>query len=153
MRLNTRILLIMTCTFFGHRRLYQNIHHILRTIITDLIESHRVTEFYVGDEGDFDRAVKGVLNELEKEYPSITYSVVCAKMPDEYTERDEHLLYPGGLEERFQKFAIHYRNLWMLERAQYVVSFVNCSYGGAAKYTEIAKKKGKTVINIPDLTQ
>ena len=71
--------------------------------------------------------------------------------PNESEISDPHLLYPGGLEEKFQKFSIHYRNLWMLEHSQFIVSYVDCNYGGAAKYTEIGRKKGKTVINIPEL--
>ena len=71
----------MKCTFFGHRRIYENIKDILYTILEGLITQEGVTEFYVGKEGDFDRAVRGVLNDLEKAHPHISYTVVCATIP------------------------------------------------------------------------
>ena len=138
----------MTCTFFGHRRLYNDVDAQLTAAVTELIVSKGVNDFYVGAEGDLDRVVKRILRKLTAEFPHIRYSVVCSQIPTKASDDDSHLLYPGGLEEKYQKYRIHYKNLWMIERAQFVISYVNCGYGGAAKYTEIAKKKGKTVINI-----
>lgn len=36
----------------------------------------------------------------------------------------------------------------MIEQADYVITYVTHSWGGAAKFKELAEKKGKTVINI-----
>ena len=48
----------------------------------------------------------------------------------------------------YPKFAIDRRNRWMLKRSDVVVVFVNKNYGGAAKFEAIAKRQGKTVINL-----
>ena len=36
----------------------------------------------------------------------------------------------------------------MIEKSDYVVTYVHHSFGGAAQFKEIAEKKGKIVINI-----
>lgn len=38
----------------------------------------------------------------------------------------------------------------MLDKADFVVTYVNKSYGGASKFAEKALKKGKKVINLAD---
>lgn len=38
----------------------------------------------------------------------------------------------------------------MLEHSDYVVAYVTHTWGGAAKFVEKAKKKGKLVINLSD---
>ena len=48
------------------------------------------------------------------------------------------------------RFAISYRNKWMIEQSDYVVTYVNHSWGGAAQFKELAEKKGKTVIELND---
>ena len=45
----------MTCTFFGHKDAPQEIRPLLRDVLLDLIEHQGVTQFYVGNQGSFDR--------------------------------------------------------------------------------------------------
>ena len=57
-------------------------------------------------------------------------------------------IYPEGIESVPKRFAISWRNKWMLTESEYVVAYVKHSWGGAAKYYEMAEKKGKNVINL-----
>ena len=57
-------------------------------------------------------------------------------------------MYPNGLEKVPQRFAIDRRNRMMIDWSDIVVTFVCYSVGGAAKYKEIAEKKGKKVLNL-----
>ena len=75
-----------SCTFFGHRECPESIKIKLREVLIDLITNHGVDMFYVGNQGRFDAIVRGVLRELEKEYPQIDYAVVLAYMPGKQTE-------------------------------------------------------------------
>lgn len=52
------------CTFFGHRDCPSSIKSKLRKVLIDLIESHAVDMFYVGQQGSFDSMVHSVLKEL-----------------------------------------------------------------------------------------
>lgn len=106
----------MVCTFFGHRNVHKEIEPILKSTLIDLIESHDVTTFYVGNQGGFDYLVKTVLKELSNNY-SIDYFVVLAYLPREQDllSSNELTLYPVGLETVPRRFAISYRNKWMIQ--------------------------------------
>lgn len=140
----------MVCTFFGHRNVHKEIEPILKSTLIDLIENHDVTTFYVGNQGGFDYLVKTVLKELSNNY-TIGYFVVLAYLPREQDllSSNELTLYPEGLETVPRRFAISYRNKWMIKHSDYVVTYVtNHIASGAAQFKEIAEKHGKHVINL-----
>ncbi len=145
----------MICTFFGHKDTSNKVEPILRKILIDLIENKNVNEFYVGNNGRFDVMVKNILRELRRLYTDIDFSVVLAYMPK---EKDEHgiedfsdTIFPEGLELVHPRYAIVKRNKWMVEQSDYVVTYVEHRFGGAAQFKELAERKSKIVINIPDL--
>ena len=123
----------------------------LRDAIVGLIENDEVRNFYVGNQGNFDRMVRNALEELSCKY-KINYTVVLAYFPKEKDNKLSALtVMPDGIERVHPRFAISYRNKWMLNKADYVVTYVTYSWGGAAKFKEMAKKKNKKVINITNL--
>ena len=141
-----------TCTFFGHWNTPDKVEEPLKNLPTFLINEKGVNNFYVGNQGGFDRIVKKVLDLLKKDYPQITYSVVLAYLnvkceSDIQRERYKDSIYPEGLEKTPPRFAIYKRNLWMIEKSDIVVTYVK-NVGGAATFKEISEKKGKTVFNI-----
>ena len=140
----------MTCTFFGHRRVPKEIEPTLRSTLIDLIENHDVKLFYVGNNGEFDEMVLRQLRDLSKTYP-ITYHVVLAYMPKEQREFDttdySETILPDEIETVPKRFAIDYRNRWMIRQSEYVVTYVTNTIGsGAAKYKHLAEKGNQTVI-------
>ena len=140
----------MVCTFFVHRNVPKEIEPILKSTLIDLLENHDVTTFYVGNQAGFDYLVKTVLKELANNY-SIDYFVVLAYLPREQDllSSNELTLYPEGLETVPRRFAISYRNKWMIQHSDYVVTYVtNHIASGAAQFKEIAEKQGKHVINL-----
>lgn len=52
---------------------------------------------------------------------------------------------PEGIERVPKRFAISWRNNWMLEHSDYVVACVTHSWGGAAQYVEKAKKRYRVI--------
>ena len=140
------------CTFFGHRDCPSSIKSKLRKVLIDLIESHAVDMFYVGQQGAFDSMVSSVLKELVSLYPHINYAVVLERMPpkrDEFDTRDySDTMLPEGIETVHPRFAISWRNKWMIKQSDYVVTYVTHSWGGAAQFAELAEKQKKTVINV-----
>ena len=135
----------MTCTFFGHKDTPKETEPTLRSTLTDLIENKKVDTFYVGNNGNFDNMVSTILSEFSLTYP-IKYYIALAYLPKKETENTEHTILPEGIETVPPRFAISYRNKWMIEKSDYVVTCVNHSCGGAAQFKELAKKKGKAVI-------
>lgn len=139
----------MVCTFFGHRDILEDIKPLLRKTIIDLIENHNVDTFYVGDKGDFDKIVRKTLKELKTKYQRISYAVIPAYMPGKnHGEDTSDYLCPYVFEKTPPKFAIVKRNKWMLSRADFVITYVTHTSGGAAQFKELAEKQGKTVINL-----
>ena len=60
-------------------------------------------------------------------------------------------IYPEGLECVHPRYAISWRNKWMIQESDVVVTYVAHSWGGAAKFEQLARKKKKRVINIASL--
>ena len=139
-----------SCTFFGHRECPDSIKTRLREVLLDLITNHDVDLFYVGNQGQFDAIVRSVLRELKKEYPQIDYAVALAYMPGEPTEYDNYsdTMLPDGIESVHPRYAISWRNNWMLQKSDYIVTNITHSWGGAAQFAEKAKSQKKIVINL-----
>ena len=139
----------MVCTFFGHKDTPKEIEPTLRSTLIDLIENKNVTVFYVGDNGNFDTMVRHQLEDLSHIYP-ITYSIVLAYLPTEKNKYDDlsHTLYPEGLETVPKRFAISWRNKWMIQQSDIVVTYVIHNFGGAAQFKEMAVRQNKNVVEV-----
>ena len=137
----------MTCTFFGHRDTPKSIEPILKSTLTNLIEQFHVNSFYVGHNGNFDYMVKKVLENLKTIYPFIGYTIVLSYMPREKKECElmdySNTIYPDGLETVPSKYAIIERNKWMIRQSEYVITYVTCPVGGAAKCKSLAERAQK----------
>ena len=136
-----------TVTFFGHRDTPKEIESALRLTLIDLIENKNATLFYVGNHGNFDAMVRRQLEDLSRTYP-IKYYVVLAYMPSKNAEPDEHSILPEGIESVPRRFAINYRNKWMLNKSDIVVTYVTRNFGGAVQFMNMATISTKVVINI-----
>ena len=140
------------CTFFGHRDCLETIKPKIRTAVIDLIENHGVTMFYVGNQGNFDRLVRSILKEVTTAYPEVGYAVVLAYMPSAKKRADDFsdTLLPDGIEKVPKRFAIPWRNKWMIEHADYVVTYVTRPCGGASRFADYAGKNGKKLRPLAD---
>ena len=145
------------CTFFGHRQCPISIRPALKCCLENLIIHHDVTVFYVGNQGAFDSIVHSALRELAEQYTNITYAVVLAYLPperkDDLAQYQDYTdtMYPVGIESIPKRFAIDWRNRWMLKQADYVVTYITHSWGGAAKYEQLARKHEKIIYNLSNL--
>lgn len=134
-------------TFFGHRDTPKETEPALRLTLIGLIENKNATVFYVGNHGNFDAMVRRQLEDLSKTYP-IKYYVVFAYMPSKNDEPDEHTILPEGIETVPRRFAINYRNKWMLNKSDTVVTYVTRPIGGAWEFKHMAEKQEKTMISL-----
>ena len=141
----------MTATFFGHKDTPKEIEPTLRTTLVDLIENHDATKFYVGNNGNFDTMVRRQLENLSQTYP-ITYNIVLAYLPTKKSEYDDYTntILPEGIETAPKRFAISWRNKWMIQQSDVVVTYVTHSFGGAAQFKEMAERQGKTLIELSE---
>lgn len=145
------------CTFFGHRNTPEEAKPLLKKVLIQLIEEKNVCIFYIGNNGAFDRMATSVLNDLKSCYPHIQHTTVLAYLPGKKSaiELDTPIntIYPDGLETVPRKYAILKRNHWMLDRSDYVITYVTQPFGGAAQFKQLAEKRKKVVINLCDNEQ
>jgi len=143
----------MTCSFFGHRDTPDAIETLLEKRVSALVEEG-TDQFLVGNQGFFDNMVLRVLRRTQERYPHIVYYVVLAYLPSDnvlwtpYT--DEETIYPDGLEKVHPRYAISWRNKWMVQKSDVVVAYVTRTYGGAARFLQYASQQNKRVINLAE---
>lgn len=140
------------CTFFGHADTPQEIYPALKATVERLITEQAVSHFLVGNHGAFDSMALRALRELKRKHPHIFYSVVLAYMPGKQQENPpfmpEETILPEGIETAPKRFAISWRNKWMVRQAQTVVCYIAHSWGGAAQFVKYAENQGRRIINI-----
>lgn len=142
---------MVICCFFGHRDTPESVKGDLYAAIENLIVEHGVEMFYVGNQGHFDFYVRTVLRQLQPKH-SFRYAVVLAYMPgkpNEYEDFSDTML-PEGIEDVHPKYAIGWRNDWMLRQSQFVVCYCRSDqhWGGTMRFVQKARQQRKTVINL-----
>ena len=147
----------MVCSFFGHIDTPSSIYPRLVEEIEKLIRDRDTRDFMVGNQGSFDSMVLKALRELKQKYSGIRFYVVLAYMPGqkqehEFYEPNETFL-PEGIETVPRRFAISWRNKWMVRESDMVLSYITHSWGGAVQFVEYAERQGKEVINIAISTE
>ncbi len=55
-----------------------------------------------------------------------------------------------GIETVPKRFAISWRNKWMIEQSDVVVTYVTHGFGGAWQFKALAQRQGKTVIELSE---
>lgn len=144
----------MVCCFFGHKDVPLGLTEYLQPVLTDLI-AEGVDSFLVGNQSSFDSAILHTHRLLKQKYSHINYNVVLAYMPgakEDWSAYDPmETLYPEGLEAVHPRFAISWRNKWMVQESDVVVTYITHSWGGAAQFAELAERKQKQVINIASM--
>lgn len=144
----------MVCCFFGHKDIPSGLTERLLPVLAGLI-AEGVDSFLVGNQGGFDSTVLHTLRLLKEKHPYITYNVVLAYMPGAREEWSAYepmeTFYPEGLESVHPRYAISWRNKWMIQESDVVVTYITHSWGGAAQFAELAERKHKRVINIASM--
>lgn len=141
----------MICTFFGHRDAPDSLLDTLREQISLLITEKGVDTFYFGNQGAFDRLVVSTLLELKATFPHIRCVQVLSSLSQREAIHGVESLFPDGIEVVPKRFAISFRNRFMVSQADYVIGYATRSYGGAAQFLAYAEKKGRTVIRLESI--
>ena len=135
------------CTFFGHGDCPETKYSNILQAIQNLITEKNIITFYVGTQGNFDSLVYRALCNLRADFPQIRIYRVLAYLPKDNSLISDSILLEG-IELIHPRYAISWRNRWMIEHSDYVIAYITRNYGGAARFVDEAKWKGKTVINL-----
>lgn len=144
------------CSLFGHNYFWSNsdLECRIKSEIINCVENMGITDFLLGGYGGFDITCARFLRELKPIYPQIKSYLVLAYLDKKFDDMDkdyikktyDDLLFPP-IENVPKRFAILKRNEWIVNNSDYILFYVNHSWGGACKMLKYANKKKKGYIN------
>ena len=138
----------MICTFFGHSNAASGIREKTKSTIEELL-TQGVSQFYVGNNGNFDYIVQSILSELIESGKNIDFTVVISRINEKLIFSDQkHSMYPDGLEKVPPRFAIVKRNDWMILHSDVAIVYVSHSFTNSFNLMQKATKRGLKIINI-----
>lgn len=148
----------MVISFFGHAE-FQRTAEYEQKILCFLEETvgDRHADLYLGGYGDFDRFAYDCCKKYQKTHPRVALIFITPYLTVEYQqkhlsyqkERYDAIIYPE-IEDKPLKFAITYRNRWMVEQSDYVICGITHNFGGAYEAYRHAKRKGKQIFHVAD---
>ena len=137
----------MKCLLFGHANAPDCAETTLEAAITDLFKSKDVSEYLVGNNGNFDYMAQKVLKKLEP--LGISHTVVLSKINEAPLYSNwENTIFPESLAKVPPRYAIVKRNELMVKEANCAICYVNHIASNSYKMHLKAIKKGLYVINI-----
>ena len=146
----------MIVTFCGHAQ-FPRLKEYEQKILAFLTEKVGDTpaDMYLGDYGGFDDFAYECCKKYKESHPNISLIFITPYMTVEYQrnhleiqkKRYDEIIYPE-IEDKPLRFAIIYRNRWMVEKADYVICGISYDWGGAYKTYQYAKRKQKMIFNI-----
>ena len=144
----------MVVTFCGHRDLTTDEEEKLKELLYNKLEKlikNGADEFLLGGYGDFDKICAETVKKLKIIYPHIKSILVIPYLDREYNlKMYDSTMYPP-IENVPKKFAIPKRNEYMVDNADFVISYVISSWGGALTTLNYAKRKKKETVNLAEI--
>ena len=141
---------MQSCSFIGHSNCPSEIRNTLLYKIEELIVYKNINQFYVGTQGAFDKLVYNVLCELEKRY-DIQIFVVLAylnRTSDMEYYDNKKTIFPDMLTKTPLRFAIRRRNTFMIDKCNYLITYLNTPFSNTYSNVEEAIRKKKQIINL-----
>ena len=146
----------MIITFCGHSNLFatEELEIKMLALLEEII-GKEPAEIYLGDYGDFDAMAYKCCKKFKEVNPNISLLFVTPYITEEYQRnRLRHLegkydaiIYPQ-IEDKPLRFAITYRNRWMIDKADCLICAISHTFGGAYKTFMYAKRKKKPIYNL-----
>ena len=146
----------MIIAFCGHSDYIENPEDEKK--ILDILQKEGVdagNEFFLGEYGGFDTFSYKCAKGFKNTHPNNKLIFVTPYLIDgnrkknmEFKrERFDLIIYPE-LENIPPRFAILYRNRWIVEQADIIIAYITHKYGGAYTMYRYAKQKNKKIYNI-----
>lgn len=146
------------CCFIGHSRIYSGVSF---EQVAEAVERHiteyGVTEFLVGNYGDFDRMGARAVKAAKAKHPGIHLYLMLPYRPElgrPLPDREgyDNFVYPQEMEDVPLKLAIPRLNQLMVQDSNYAIAYVRFTWGGAYTTLEYAQRRErKGLIHIENL--
>ena len=142
----------MIVTFCGHSS-FKKSDEIERKILSFLEEniSDSYAQMYLGGYGAFDDFACECCKKYKAEHPNVSLILVTPYINNSCVSTNyDFVIYPE-IEKVPKRFAITYRNRYMIDRSDFVIAYVEHLWGGAYQSYKYAKSKGKKILNLANL--
>ena len=146
----------MTITFCGHA-CFMKTEEYEQKILAFLEETvgDKAADMYLGGYGAFDSFAYDCCKKYKETHPEVSLVFVTPYLTEEYQRnhleysktRYDEIIYPE-IEDKPLRFAITYRNRYMVDKADFVVAYVTHNSGGAYSTYSYAKRKGKKIFSL-----
>ena len=146
----------MIVTFCGHAQ-FNKTDEYEQKVLAFLEEKvgDKAADMYLGGYGGFDGFAYDCCVKFKEKNPKVSLVFIVPYMTEQYQKncldyqkaRYDLTIYPE-IENKPQRYAIIYRNRYMVEKADFVVAYITHDWGGAYKTYQYAKRKKKTIFNI-----
>lgn len=112
-------------------------------------------EFFLGGYGAFDNFAYNCCKKYKKKHPNAKLIFITPYLSPTFQNNNliykkhefDSIIYPP-IENAPLKFAISYRNKWIVEQADIIIAYITHKYGGAYSMYRYGKQKGKKIFNI-----
>lgn len=148
----------MVITFCGHAEFYKEKEYEEKVMsLLEEIARDECVDIYLGGYGGFDAFAYTCCKKYQSVHlgvrlifvtPYITINYQHNRLAREEKIYDD-IIYPE-IEDRPLRYAIIYRNRWMIDRADFVISYVEHAWGGAYKSYKYARQRGKKIFNLSE---
>lgn len=149
---------IKRCCFCGHSDIWDSgAEEKIKQVAEDLILNHNVKEFWVGNYGNFDSCSATVIKELKKIYTDIRLDLVVPYLTNSinehkelYYKRFDNILLADIPENTPKRFHITKSNEYMVDNSEFLICYIERSWGGAVKTYKYAKRRKLKIFNIAE---
>ena len=149
----------MIITFFGHSsfKRTEKAEGLLLEYLERKISAKPVC-LWLGGYGGFDDFAYGCCKKYKEKHPYASLALITPYITVDYQKNHlntlkgmyDEIIYPE-LEEKPLRYAIYYRNRYMIEKADILISYITHSYGGAYGAYRYATKLKKEIFNLGNL--
>lgn len=145
----------MIISFFGHADFNRQseFEQALLDCLENTVKDNDV-ELFLGGYGAFDRFCYSCCKKFKKSHPRAKIIFVSPYLSSKHLQnikQDYDLIIFPEIENIPPKLAIMYRNKYMVEKSDFIITYVERTYGGAYKAYKYAKKLNKSILNFGEL--
>ena len=146
----------MIITFCGHSNFIESndMEKKLLSILTESVGDSQA-DLYLGGYGSFDAFALKCAKKFKASHPDTNLFFITPYITENYQKNRlqqmareyDAIIYPD-IENVPPRFAITYRNKYMVEKSDIVIAYITHTWGGAYQTYKYAKRKRKRIINI-----
>lgn len=144
------------CFFIGHREAGEELLPVLTEAVERHIIEYGVTEFVVGQYGNFDRLAAKVVKAVKKCHPTVTLTLLLPYHPYDrpmpVPKGFDRTYYPPGMETVPKRAAIVRANRYMVDNSTHLIAYAWHPVSNAKNLLEYAQTRERNgMIHIENL--